>query len=44
MPQFGPVPFENLIGRVSLIYFSYDAGGPNEAAYVRTERIGKPVR
>jgi signal peptidase I len=44
MPQFGPVPFENLIGRVSLIYFSYDAGSPNEAAYVRTDRIGKPVR
>lgn len=44
MPQFGPVPFENLIGRVSLIYFSYDAGSADEAAHVRTDRIGKLVR
>jgi signal peptidase I len=44
MSQFGPVPFENLIGRAGLIYFSYDAGEPGTAAHVRSERIGKMVR
>jgi signal peptidase I len=44
MSPFGPVPFENLIGRVSLIYFSYDSGNAGAAAHVRTERTGMPVR
>ena len=42
--QFGPVPFENLVGRVSLIYFSYDAGSDGTTADVRADRIGKLVR
>jgi signal peptidase I len=44
MSPFGPVPFENLIGRVSLIYFSYDSGSAGKAAHVRTERPGIVVR
>jgi signal peptidase I len=39
--SFGSVPFENLIGRVSLIFFSYNKDG---AAHIRTDRIGKVVR
>jgi len=44
MSQFGSVPFENLIGRVRLIFFSYDAGSAGTAAHVRTDRIGILVR
>ena len=44
MSQFGPVPFENLIGRVSLIYYSRQAGDVDAAAHVRTGRIGTAVR
>jgi signal peptidase I len=39
--SFGSVPLENLIGRASLIFFSYNKDG---AARVRTDRIGKVVR
>jgi signal peptidase I len=44
MASFGTVPFENLIGRVSLIYFSFDAGEGGTAAHVRAERTGIVVR
>jgi signal peptidase I len=44
MKSLGPVPFENLIGRVSLIYFSYDASSAGSPAHVRTDRIGMVVR
>lgn len=42
--QFGPVPFENLIGRVGLVYYSRQAGDAGMAAHVRVERIGMTVR
>jgi signal peptidase I len=41
--SLGPIPFENLIGRVSVIFFSREAG-EGGAARVRVERIGRVVR
>jgi signal peptidase I len=43
LSQVGYVPFDNLIGRVSLIFFSREDGG-GAPARVRTDRIGKLVR
>jgi signal peptidase I len=43
LSQVGYVPFENLIGRVSLIFFSR-ADGADAPARVRTDRIGTVVR
>jgi signal peptidase I len=43
LSQVGYVAIDNLIGRVSLIFFSREDGG-GAPARVRTERIGKPVR
>jgi signal peptidase I len=42
LSQVGYVAIDNLIGRVSLIFFSREDGGA--PARVRTERIGKLVR
>jgi len=38
------VPLENMIGRVSLIFFSRVPGSNAAASGVRTERIGTIVR
>jgi signal peptidase I len=43
LSQVGYVAIDNLIGRVSLIFFSREDGG-GAPARVRTERIGKLVR
>ena len=43
LSQVGYVPFDNLIGRVSLIFFSREDGG-GAPARVRTDRIGTVVR
>jgi signal peptidase I len=42
--QFGTVPFENLVGRVSLIFFSIDTGDGGTTPDIRNERIGMTVR
>jgi signal peptidase I len=42
--SLGYIPFENLIGRVSVIFFSKDTGDSGTASRVRTERIGMIVR
>ena len=39
--SLGYIPFENLIGRVSVIFFSREDGSP---ARVRVSRIGRAVR
>ena len=44
LSQFGTIPFENLVGRSSVIFFSLDAGGDGTEPRVRTERIGRVVR
>jgi signal peptidase I len=40
----GTIPFEYLIGRVEIIFFSRAAGENGAPATVRTERIGTMVR
>ncbi|HZR90176.1 MAG TPA: signal peptidase I [Bradyrhizobium sp.] len=42
--QMGYVPYENLVGRVRMIFFSRAAGEGGAAPVVRTERIGMLVR
>jgi signal peptidase I len=42
--SLGDVPFENLIGRVSLIFLSRDAGDSGAAPRIRIRRIGMVVR
>jgi signal peptidase I len=42
--SLGYIPFENLIGRVSVIFFSRETGEAGAAARVRTERLGRVVR
>jgi signal peptidase I len=42
--RFGFVPFENLIGRVAIIYFSKGQGVGGSRAIVRFDRIGMTVR
>lgn len=42
--SIGLVPFENLIGRVSVIYFSREAGDAGAMPQVRSDRIGAVVR
>jgi signal peptidase I len=42
--SMGTIPFENLIGRVGIIFFSRAAEENGAPATVRTERIGMPVR
>jgi signal peptidase I len=44
LSQIGYVPLDNLVGRVSLIFFSRDRGGEAIAPRVRSERIGTIVR
>jgi signal peptidase I len=41
---FGTVPLENIIGRVSLIYYSRQTDDAGAVSHVRTERIGQIVR
>jgi signal peptidase I len=44
LSQLGYVPFENLVGRAEIIFFSIGvASGKNELA-IRYERIGLPIR
>ncbi|HKD31312.1 MAG TPA: signal peptidase I, partial [Xanthobacteraceae bacterium] len=40
----GYVPFENLIGRVEIIYFSVDRASNKVQPRIRYERIGRAVR
>jgi signal peptidase I len=40
--QVGYVPFENIVGRAALLYFSVDRGSGSQA--IRLARIGTPVR
>jgi len=44
MSQVGYVPFENLIGRGAIIFFSIDRGSSGTGQTVRFERIGSFVR
>jgi signal peptidase I len=44
LSQVGYVPFENLIGRVEIIFFSIDRASNKAQPRVRYERIGMPVR
>ncbi len=44
MSQVGFIPFENLVGRAQLIYFSVDRSVPTRWPTARVERIGVPVR
>jgi signal peptidase I len=44
MSQVGYVPFENLIGRGAIIFFSIDRGSSGAGQTVRFERIGSFVR
>jgi signal peptidase I len=40
----GYVPFENLVGRADVIFFSIDRSAPGGNPSLRSERIGMPVR
>jgi signal peptidase I len=42
--QVGFVPFENLVGRVTIIFFSIDRGSGGAQQTIRFERIGTIVR
>jgi signal peptidase I len=44
LSQVGYVPFENLVGRAAIIYFSIDRGSSGARQTVRFERIGTAVR
>jgi signal peptidase I len=44
LSQMGYVPFENLIGRVEIIFFSTDRASNKAQPRVRYERIGMAVR
>jgi signal peptidase I len=44
LSQVGYVPFENLIGRAEIIYFSFNSRSGNAQSAVRFERIGMAVR
>ena len=44
MTAFGYVPLENLIGRVSVIYFSREADDAGAVPQIRNDRIGTAVR
>jgi signal peptidase I len=44
LSQIGYVPFENLIGRAAIIFFSVDRGSSGAERTVRFERIGTVVR
>jgi signal peptidase I len=44
LSQIGYVPFENLIGRAAIIFFSVDRGSSGAEHTVRFERIGTVVR
>jgi signal peptidase I len=44
MTSIGYVPFEDLIGRVSVIFFSRDTGAAGTAPRARAERVGMMVR
>jgi len=42
--NFGTIPFDNLIGRVTMIYFSISAAVDGAPAAVRSGRVGRMVR
>jgi signal peptidase I len=42
--QVGTVPFENLIGRIAIIYYSVAPKSGSAQGAVRFDRIGKTVR
>ncbi|HLG84856.1 MAG TPA: signal peptidase I [Bradyrhizobium sp.] len=44
VPQIGPIPFDHLIGRARIIFFSRASGEGGAAQAVRTERFGMRVR
>ncbi len=43
LSQVGYVPFENLVGRVEVIYFSIDRNSRQRQAALRFERFGLAV-
>jgi len=44
LSQVGYIPFENLIGRVAIIFFSIDQQSPSGEPRIRFDRIGLAVR
>jgi signal peptidase I len=44
LAQVGYVPFENLIGRVAIIFYSIDRGPSGKERIIRYDRIGTVVR
>ena len=44
MSAIGYVPIDNVVARVSMIFFSRAAGGPGKPSSIRFERIGTMVR
>jgi signal peptidase I len=44
LSQVGYVPFENLIGRAEIIYFSFNSRSGNAQSAVRFERTGIALR
>lgn len=44
MSAMGFIPFDNLVGRVSMIFFSKADGEDGEPSRIRTERIGMMVK
>jgi signal peptidase I len=44
LSQIGYVPFENLVGRAEIIYFSVEWSPPGRQDVLRFERFGLPVR
>jgi signal peptidase I len=44
LSAIGYIPFENIIGRVEMVYVSKAPGRNGAAATVRSERVGLTVR
>jgi signal peptidase I len=44
LSQVGYVPFENLVGRAEVIFFSIDRVGGNTKPAIRSERFGMIIR
>ena len=44
VPNFGTIPFDHLVGRAAMIYFSVAPAADGAPAAVRSERLGQMVR
>jgi hypothetical protein len=44
LSAIGYIPFENLIGRVEMVYLSKAPGPNGDPATIRSERLGMMVR